>query len=187
MKIYLASKSPRRRSLLSQIDVEYTCVEGEIDETPLENEKPLDYVTRMAKEKACCGWEDPCRQKHIPLLAADTSVIFDDEILGKPENKEQAFAMLKKLSGNTHQVITAVAVKKDMKEKLVVSTTHVTFDSLSDDIINRYISSGDCFDKAGAYGIQNYAARFVKSISGSYTGVVGLPLCETANLLESFE
>jgi len=187
MKIYLASKSPRRRSLLSQIGIEYTCIEGDIDESPFRNEKPLDYVTRMAREKAISGWDNPSRGQAMPLLAADTSVIFENEILGKPDNQKQAFSMLNKLSGNTHQVITAVAVKKEEIEKIVVSITHVTFDSLSDDIINEYISSGDCFDKAGAYGIQNYAARFVKSISGSYTGVVGLPLCETANLLESFE
>jgi len=187
MKIYLASKSPRRQSLLGQIGIDFDCVSSEIDESPQFNENPIDYVQRMAREKAINGWQNADRIINIPLLAADTSVVIGDDILGKPVDSAQAFEMLMRLSEKTHQVMTAVAVKNESLIKLVTSITYVTFDSLTEQQINDYIETKDCFDKAGSYGIQGYAARFITSISGSYSGVVGLPLYETAKLLEEFD
>jgi len=187
MKIYLASKSPRRQSLLGQIGIDFQYVFSEIDESPLLNENPIDYVRRMAREKAINGWQNVDRMINMPLLAADTSVVIGNDILGKPVDSGQAFEMLTRLSAHTHQVMTAVAVKDGSRIKMVTSITDVTFDSLTEQQINDYIETKDCFDKAGSYGIQGYAARFISFISGSYSGVVGLPLYETAKLLEEFD
>ena len=176
MYIYLASKSPRRRSLLEQIGISFELIEAEIDESSQRDELPQDYVMRMAKEKASKGWQQSARKLNIPLLAADTSVVLDDVILGKPENKSEAFTMLSQLSGKTHQVITCVAVHSVHDLQIATSVTDVAFSDLSQQQIDDYIEMGDCFDKAGSYGIQGYAARFIKNISGSYSGVVGLPL-----------
>ena len=187
MKIYLASKSPRRKELLKQIGVHFELIEGDIDESTMTGEKARDYVERMALEKAICGWRNSMGKQKYPVLAADTSVVLNEGILGKPKDSVEAISMLRSLSGNTHQVITSVAIKLDTVQKLVTSITQVTFDTLSDKLIRSYVDSGDCLDKAGAYGIQNFAARFVSSINGSYSGVVGLPLCETANLLDEFK
>jgi len=183
MHIYLASKSPRRRALLEQIGISFELIEAAINESTQSAELPLDYVQRMAKEKAKMGWQQSDRALNMPLLAADTSVVLNAVILGKPTDKQDAFAMLTRLSGKTHQVITCVAVHKENDLKIATSITDVTFSHLSQQQIDGYIETGDCFDKAGSYGIQGYAARFIQSISGSYSGVVGLPLFETANLL----
>jgi len=187
MKIYLASKSPRRQSLLNQLRIDFEYVNSDIDESPLGDESPVEYVQRMASEKATNGWQNSNRIINKPLLAADTSVVIGKHILGKPIDDTQAFEMLNRLSAQTHQVMTAVAVKNESRIKLVTSITDVTFDSLTDKQINDYIKTKDCFDKAGSYGIQGYAARFISFIAGSYSGVVGLPLYETAKLLEEFE
>lgn len=187
MKIYLASKSPRRQSLLRQIGIEFETIQGKIDETPQANEKAIDYVERMAIEKAKKGWHSANRIQELPLLAADTSVILNGIILGKPSDNEHALSMLQQLSGNTHQVITSISVINDNKQELTTSVTDVCFDYLSKSIIDYYVATGDCADKAGSYGIQGFAARFVTSISGSYSGIVGLPLFETGKLLEKFE
>ena len=186
MNIYLASKSPRRQSLLKQIGIDFDCINSEIDETLLDDEPPLDYVKRMATEKALAGWANEGRLVEKPLLAADTSVVLGSHVLGKPQNIEDAINMLKTLSGNTHQVITCVTVKSEFEQKTITSITDVTFGQLSDSAINEYVKTGDCFDKAGSYGIQGLAAKFISSISGSYSGVVGLPLFETSKLLEQF-
>ena len=187
MQIYLASKSPRRQSLLTQIAVTFECLPVDIDESVHKDETAADYVSRMAYEKAIAGWSDCRRTLDIPLLAADTSVVLGNQILGKPLGKSEAISMLSILSGKTHQVMTCVAVKLHQKIELVTSTTDVTFASLSEQQIDYYVSSGDCLDKAGSYGIQGYAASFVQTISGSYSGVVGLPLYEVAKLLQNFE
>jgi len=186
MHIYLASKSPRRQSLLQQINVSFELIDAEIDESPFENELPLDYVNRMAKEKAIKGWKHINRTLSLPLLAADTSVVLKDVILGKPRDKQNAFEMLNNLAGKTHQVITCVAVVNDNQQHFAQSITDVSFCELSPRQIEDYIEQGECLDKAGSYGIQGYAAKFIQKISGSYSGVVGLPLFETANLLDSF-
>jgi len=187
MHIYLASKSPRRQSLLEQIGVSFDLIDVEIDESTLNGELPLDYVMRMANEKVKAGWLNMGKKSDVPLLAADTSVVLENRILGKPIDKRDAFNMLSLLSGKTHQVITCVSVKNGVKQEMTTSITDVTFCDLSEQQIEFYIDTGDCLDKAGSYGIQGYAARFIKMISGSYSGVVGLPLFETANLLEGFK
>jgi len=187
MKIYLASRSPRRRELLDQINIAYRCVSGDINESVLPNEPALDYVERMALSKAKAGWNDTNRASVIPLLAADTAVVLNEQILGKPADRSEAQSMLNMLSGTTHQVMTSVAVMNGTKLKLSTSVTQVKFANLTDADIDYYIEIGDCFDKAGGYGIQGYAAKFVRSINGSYSGVVGLPLYETSELLSQFE
>ncbi len=186
MPIYLASRSPRRQSLLAQIEVTFECLPVDIDESVNKVETPFEYVNRMAYQKAIAGWSNRKRILDIPLLAADTSVVLGDQILGKPLDRPDAINMLTKLSGQTHQVITCVAIKHDQKIERVTSITDVTFASLSERQIDYYVTSGDCLDKAGSYGIQGYAASFVKTISGSYSGVVGLPLYEVARLLQNF-
>jgi len=186
--IYLASQSLRRAELLQQIGVPFQKLRCSIDETPLQDETPTSYVKRMAQEKADEGWKTLQRQSlpPLPLLASDTTVVCDGRILGKPLNRLEAKAMLKSLSGRTHQVITAVTVTngKDTRTKNVV--TDVLFLPLSDHTIEQYILTGEPDDKAGAYGIQGKGALLVDRMSGSYSSVVGLPLTETAELLESF-
>ncbi len=187
MSIYLASKSPRRRQLLNQIDIEYISLTVAIDETPRNQEVPQQYVERMALEKAKAGWDNSQRKEDRPVLAADTSVVLNGQILGKPICKEDAISMLKNLSDKTHQVITSVAINNGERMELVTNTTNVTFCELPIELIEYYVSSGDSMDKAGAYGIQGFAARFVMLLSGSYSAVVGLPLYETAQLLQKFK
>ncbi len=186
MHIYLASKSPRRQSLLNQIAISFDCIDVDIDESVGIDELPYDYACRMAKEKAQAGWDNSERSLNYPLLAADTCVVLANQIMGKPNSQQEARNMLNQLSGNVHQVITSVTVRDQHQHKTVSSVTEVTFAPLNTEQIEYYIGTGDCMDKAGSYGIQGFAARFIKHISGSYTGVVGLPLFETANLLEEF-
>ena len=195
-RIYLASRSPRRRELLNQIGVPFDTLlfrsgrrdDDDVDETPLANEDAVDYVQRLARAKAAFGIE-LVRERHLiaqPLLAADTTVVFGDEILGKPESVAEAAAMLAKLSGATHRVLTAVAVAHGERIEHALSVSEVRFRPLGDEEIHRYARSGEPMDKAGAYGIQGRAATFVSHLSGSYTGVMGLPLFETAALLGKF-
>ncbi len=187
MQLYLASKSPRRQDLLNQLNISFECLNIEIDESVEKNETPIDYVSRMAHNKAYQGWIVESRIENIPLLAADTCVVLGDNILGKPQNRDEACEMLRLLSGETHQVMTSVVIRSRIKIKSSISITDVSFDVLSDKLINYYVDSGECFDKAGSYAIQGIAARFVSHLSGSYSGVVGLPLYETSKLLEQFE
>ena len=187
MPIYLASKSPRRQELLKQIGISFTCLSSEIDETPLAEEAPVIYVERIAREKAIAGWNNNKRTEQRPVLAADTSVVLDGKIMGKPVSNEHAMNMLETLSEKTHQVITSVAITDGVKLEKVTNITNVTFCKLPTELIGYYVRSGECADKAGAYAIQGFAARFVKFISGSYSGVVGLPLYETAQLLQKFK
>ena len=188
MMIYLASQSPRRAELLRQIGVTFEQLVGEIDETPGSGEMPADYVLRMAREKADAGWQKivASGMKIRPLLASDTTVVYQDKIIGKPDNEHDARRILALLSGNTHQVMTAVAITDGQQFRTELSVTDVVFKELSDQLIEDYIASGEPADKAGAYGIQGYGAVLVAGISGSYSGVVGLPLMETAQLLADF-
>jgi septum formation protein len=194
--IYLASRSARRRDLLKQMGVNFEMLllregagrEADFDETPLSGETPRDYAIRLAKLKAEAGWTrlEQRRLMRHPVLAADTTVALGNEILAKPKDREDAVAMLKRLSGSTHFVYSSVCVKFNDRMEDAMSETTVRFKQLSDDEIRRYVATGEPFDKAGAYGIQGKAGMFIEHISGSYTGVMGLPVFETARLLSAF-
>ena len=194
--IYLGSRSPRRRELLKQIGVSYEVLllrEGpqrspDFDETPLTGEAGDGYVLRIAQAKVDAGWDRLGQRRLIrfPILSADTTVAIDGEILGKPVDPEQAMAFLRQLSGKTHQVYTAVAIRFDNRLEVALSTTQVELRELEEQEIRQYVASGESRDKAGAYAIQGRAAVFVRAISGSYTGVMGLPLYETSQLLAKF-
>ena len=179
-KIILASASPRRHELLNQIQVRHCVQIVEIDEKPFPNELPIDYVPRLAAEKAaaCIQTFNPI----LPVLAADTSVILGDKILGKPKDKADAIAMLQALSGRTHQVFTAITLI-GQKRHSALSLTNVKFKTLSEAEIEAYWQSGEPRDKAGSYAIQGLGSVFIERINGSFSGVMGLPLFETAQLL----
>ena len=194
--IYLASRSSRRRELLKQIGVSFEVLllrEGpqraaDFDETPLPAELPDNYVLRIARAKAEAGWARLAQRRlmRFPVLSADTTVALEGSILGKPADREQAIALLRRLSGQTHQVHSAVAVKFDNQTEVSLSTTQVQFRELEEEEIRQYVASGEPQDKAGAYAIQGRGAVFVRAISGSYSGVMGLPLYETSRLLAKF-
>jgi septum formation protein len=180
VQIILASASPRRQELLDQIKVRYRVCPVDIDETPVFAEPPLSYVQRMASEKSAA-----CAEKlatNLPILAADTSVVIDGTILGKPKDQLDALAMLSLLSGKTHQVYSAISLR-GKEHSQAVSITNVTFKKLTKQQIMAYWQSGEPLDKAGGYAIQGMGSVFVESIIGSFSGVVGLPLFETAELL----
>jgi len=183
--IYLASGSPRRRELLQQIGVSFQVVGIELDETALADEAPLAYVSRLAEAKAAAGWERSRSLGPAPVLAADTAVVLDGRILGKPANMENAIGMLRELSNRTHEVLTAVALRTAAGTQLKVSRSSVTFRAIDAAEARDYWESGEPHDKAGAYAIQGYAAVFIADLKGSYSGVMGLPLFETAQLLEA--
>jgi septum formation protein len=176
----LASASPRRGQLLDLIGVPHVVTPADIDETPRPGELPGDYVVRLAREKADAVW---ARHQDLPVIAADTTVVVDGEILGKPESAEDARSMLGKLSGRGHFVHTGIALRTRHGIEDALSTTEVEFAELTDDMIEAYWQSGEPQGKAGAYAIQGLGAVFVSDLAGSYTGVMGLPLFETAELL----
>ena len=179
-QIILASASPRRKELLDQIKVIYQVHPVDLDETPLPNEKPLEYVQRLAAEKsAACVTR---LKTDLPVLAADTAVILGDIIMGKPKDQADAVAMLSQLSGKTHQVYSAISLR-GYEHNQAVSITEVTFRHLTRQEILAYWLTGEPLDKAGSYAIQGRGGMFVESIVGSFSGVVGLPLFETAQLL----
>lgn len=195
-RIYLASQSPRRRELLKQIGVGFEMLllrsdprrTVDVDETPLQDELPEAYVRRICEHKAQVAW-DALQFRNLPpypVLAADTTVTLDNKIIGKPRDREDAAAILRQLSGRQHQVLSAVAARFDERVELRLSSTSITFATLNEDRIHRYLMSNEWHDKAGAYGIQGQAGAFVQRIEGSYSGVVGLPLCETVEVLRSF-
>ncbi|MCW8935243.1 MAG: Maf family nucleotide pyrophosphatase [Gammaproteobacteria bacterium] len=179
--ITLASASPRRRELLEQIQVSYSVYPANIDETHIEGESALQFVQRLALEKARCVYR---KFPERPALGADTIVVINQQILGKPDNQDHAKRMLKMLSGQTHQVMTAVAICDGEAEHLQVCTSEVEFAQLNDKQVEAYCSTGEPIGKAGAYAIQGVAAQFIKNIKGSYSSIMGLPLYETAELLK---
>jgi septum formation protein len=183
--IYLASVSPRRRELLRQIGVTFRVIGAELDETAFQGESALAYVSRLAQAKARVGWERSRDLGTAPVLAADTAVVLDTRILGKPAGLNDAMAMLLELSGRAHEVLTAVALRTTAGLDLVVSHSTVTFRSIDPSEARAYWETGEPSDKAGAYAIQGYAAIFISDLKGSYSGVMGLPLFETAALLKA--
>jgi septum formation protein len=192
--IYLASRSPRRRELLSQIGVRYHLLlfrervgeNPDVDEAVLAGEAPAAYVERMAKAKAEAGWRRMLQRNlpPAPVLAADTTVALEGRIFGKPESRAAAEEILAALAGKRHEVLTAVAVKNYELLEVALSVSEVQIKALSKDEIAQYVATGEADDKAGAYGIQGRAARFVIELRGSYSGVMGLPLYETSQLLD---
>ena len=182
--IYLASGSPRRRELLQQIGVAFRVIGAELDETAHQGESPLAYVSRLAQAKAEVGWERSRDLGTAPVLAADTAVVLDAKILGKPKGLNDAMAMLLELSGRAHRVLTAVALRTAVGTEVKVSHSTVTFRSIDPSEARAYWETGEPSDKAGAYAIQGYAAIFISDLKGSYSGVMGLPLFETAALLK---
>ncbi len=192
--IYLASKSPRRQELLQQINVEFKLLSVEIDESVQVNEKAEDYVKRLALQKAQAGLALLCdldklsdSEKTKPVLGSDTIVVLDGKILGKPSDKSHAIEMLQQLSGRQHQVMTGVALVNQTKQQVELSVSDVTFRNIDLSEIEQYWQTGEPADKAGAYAIQGAAAVFVQYLSGSYSGVMGLPLYETSQLLTTFK
>ena len=192
--IYLASRSPRRRELLTQIGVRYHLLlfrdrpetGAEINEDPLPGEAADAYVERVARTKAQAGWKRMLQRNlpHAPVLAADTTVVVDGAIFGKPLDRRDAERMLAALSGRSHEVLTAVALQAGDSLESALSRSEVRFKALSAEEIRDYLASGEADDKAGAYAIQGRAARFVAELRGSYSGVVGLPLYETSQMLD---
>ena len=188
--IYLASGSPRRRELLEQIGVSYRTVVVDIDETPLPGEQPAAYASRLALAKAHAGWELVAARHStvgpMPVLGADTAVVLDGVILGKPRDRSEGLAMLAALSGREHQVMSAVALVAGDRAAVRVQESWVRFRALTRAEREAYWDTGEPADKAGAYGIQGRAAVFIAGLEGSYSGVMGLPLFETAELLREF-
>jgi septum formation protein len=183
--VYLASGSPRRRELLQQIGVPFRVVGAEVDETALPHEAPQAYVSRLAEAKAHAGWQVIPEPAIAPVLAADTAVVLDGKILGKPKDGPDAERMLVSLSGRTHEVLTAVALRDAGGAQVRISHSLVTFRRITSAEISAYWGTGEPRDKAGAYAIQGAAAVFIEDLHGSYSGVMGLPLFETAELLAS--
>jgi septum formation protein len=192
-KIYLASKSPRRRELLRQVGVEFELLSlrtdatrgPDVSEAERPGEAPLDYVARVAHEKGAFAWKILAlrRMPLRPVLSADTTVTIDGQILGKPANADEAVAMLERLSGRTHQVLTSVALHHVDLAEQVTQVSNVRFTKLSPAAIKAYCATSEPYDKAGAYGIQGLAALFIEHIEGSHSGIMGLPVFETAQLL----
>ncbi|ALK98745.1 septum formation inhibitor Maf [Massilia sp. WF1] len=193
-KIYLASKSPRRRELLRQVGVEFELLSlrsdpargADVSEDERPGESPLDYVARVAREKGAFALNvlHLRRQPLRPVLSADTTVTIDGAILGKPADKDEAAAMLARLSGRTHQVLTSVALHYTNIAEQVTQVSNVRFATLSPATIKAYCATPEPYDKAGAYGIQGLAALFIEHIEGSHSGIMGLPVFETAQLLK---
>lgn len=196
-KIYLASKSPRRRELLRQVGIDFEVLllrdlmprGPDVTEIVLPGELPEVYVARVTQEKAVAAW-NAMLARHLPprpVLAADTTVVINQKILGKPADRDAAIAMLSQLAGNTHQVLTSIAIKYQHQLLQCTQRSEVTFAPLSEAQITAYCDTAEPYDKAGGYGIQGVAARFIEHISGSYSGIMGLPLFETCELLQSFK
>jgi septum formation protein len=185
-ELILASNSPRRRDLLTQIGIGFRCVSPATDETVLEDESPKDYVARMAVAKALSVFDGLPEQGNLIVLGADTAVVHHQKIMGKPIDQADAARMLSLLSASQHQVYSAVAMVSNEQTETVVSITDVVFRPIKEAEILNYWNTGEPADKAGAYGIQGLGSIFVRKISGSYSNVVGLPLFETSQLLEKF-
>lgn len=185
-QLYLASTSPRRHELLSQLRLSFQVLNPSIDETVQRNERADLYVVRMAKEKAIAGLQQ-LTQQHSVVLAADTAVICDEHILGKPIDQADALYMLRTLSGRSHWVYSAVALASAEQQAHILVKSKVSFRSLTDREINAYWQTGEPQDKAGSYAIQGLGAIFIEYLEGSYSAVMGLPLFETNELLKKFK
>jgi len=183
MKLYLASKSPRRHKLLKQLDVDFEIIDVDIDETWDKKEIAREYVTRLALEKARSG-NEKINDDDAIVLGADTAVVLDDIILGKADSLNEATHMLRTLSGRTHHVYSAIALISNREEKTDISISRVCFKPLTDDEIEKYCETEEPLGKAGAYAIQGNAAKFIEQLDGSYSGVMGLPLYETWQLIQ---
>jgi septum formation protein len=184
--LHLASKSPRRRELLRMLGLDFGILDLDLPETPAPGEPPQDYVRRVAREKAGAGLLRMVGQPQAVVLGADTEVVLDGRVFGKPADADDAAAMLRTLSGRTHEVISAISMVSAGRELQAVSVSAVTFAAMGEDDIRVYLATGEWDGKAGAYAIQGLAQSFIAHLSGSYTGVMGLPLHETAMLLRQF-
>ena len=184
--LHLASRSPRRAELLGRLGLDFGVIELDIPEHQAAGEAPADYVRRVAREKAGAGLLKVVGVADALVLGSDTEVILDDVVFGKPADATEAADMLRRLSGRTHQVVTAVSLVSAAREAQAVSTSLVTIAPLDDAQIAAYIASGEWEGKAGAYAIQGRAQTFIEHLAGSYSGVMGLPLFETARLLREF-
>ena len=183
MRLVLASRSPRRSHLLRDAGYEFDVVPADIDERRLPNEPPREYVARLARAKAAAVASDDAVAGGRVILAADTIVVIDGEVLGKPAHRQESAGMLGRLAGRTHEVLTGVAVAQGDRVLVAVETTRVTFAPLDPDRIAWYVATGEGDDKAGAYGAQGLGSRFIERIEGSYTNVVGLPIAQVDRLL----
>ncbi|MFC3717137.1 Maf family protein [Luteimonas soli] len=184
--LHLASKSPRRRELLGRLGLEFGVLDLDVPERRAPGEAPAEYVRRVAREKAGAGLLKVAGVPGVAVLGADTEVILGDEVFGKPRDAEDAAGMLRRLSGRTHEVVSAVSVVSAEREAQAVSVSQVTFGELSEAQIAAYVATGEPMGKAGAYAIQGGGEMFVRKLSGSYSGVMGLPLYETVALLRQF-
>lgn len=186
--LYLASQSPRRRELLGQLGANFSILDVDVEEVPFPEEPPIAYVERVARDKALAGRELLTRdaQAEALVIASDTEVVLDRRVFGKPKDADDAAGMLQALSGRTHEVISAVCVVSGKREKGDVCVSRVRFAPLSEAEITAYVATGEPFGKAGAYAIQGRGATLIEHLEGSYSGVMGLPLFETARLLRSF-
>jgi len=185
-QVYLASASPRRQELLSQIGVNFQRLSVDVEEQRNEAETPEQYVKRVALDKAMAGWSSEERALDIPVLGADTEVVVDGQVMGKPQDQQRAMEMLDKISGKEHQVISVVALVQGDRRQILVNLNKVRFSDLTQEEKKTYCYSGEPLGKAGGYGIQGMAAAFISHLEGSYSGVMGLPLYETSNLLKEF-
>jgi len=187
--IYLASASPRRRELLHQLGLEFEAIASNLEEVPLPGERPQDYVARVARDKARHVERQLREQGETlhPVLGADTEVVLDNEILGKPRDRMHGVEMLRKLSGRTHEVLSGVCVVHDGREHAALNVSRVTFRALTEAEIAAYWDTGEPAGKAGAYAIQGRAAAFIERLEGSYSGVMGLPLYELAGILRELK
>ncbi|WP_233841350.1 Maf family protein [Dyella sp. 2HG41-7] len=186
--LYLASQSPRRRELLGQLGVTFSVLDVDVEEVPLPDEAPVDYVRRVARDKAQAGWQSFASKASADALviASDTEVVLDHRVFGKPRDADDAVEMLQTLSGRTHDVMSSVWMVSARQEQGDVCISRVRFAALSEATIAAYVATGEPFGKAGAYAIQGRGATLIEHLEGSYSGVVGLPLFETARLLRAF-
>jgi len=188
MKIYLASKSPRRKELLQLMEIPFEVLAVDLPEVVKPNETPDDYSKRITQEKLHTAWNTLITKKLplLPVLCADTEVVLGGKILGKPQDEEDAFHMLRQYSGKTHQVITSIGLYYEQYKKIETSTTCVTFSEMTDEDIRHYLATGNYKDKAGGYGIQSYIGQFISRIDGCFYSVMGLPLNIVRQMLDQF-
>ncbi len=184
--LYLASKSPRRAELLARLGLDFGLLDIDVPEHRAPGEPAEDYVRRVAREKAGAGLLQVVGVRDAAVLGGDTEVVLDDEVFGKPRDEADAAAMLRRLSGRTHRVISALSLVSASREAQAVSFSEVTFAPLTGEDLAEYLASGEWRDRAGAYAIQGRAHAFISHLSGSYSGVMGLPLFETSRLLKEF-